>query len=194
MRFTKGRLEAIRRFCSARDQNFLVVRDKIWWLKGAVTGGFYLSEEGPFEDQMTRDTKANKLVWEAIKATEPKEKETEMTTQNTVIETTKQDITNIATGVAKRVAADKLLVAAGIPLEGILKKAGLSPEIARSPMAPAIIALVGILVSNSIQDLPKKQLVHELCSLYLEQTAVNLLSPVLGDLVSTFTQALEGIE
>jgi hypothetical protein len=167
------------------------VEDGVGKLIGATTGRLFLTENTEVF-QNTTHPKDNVCMLEAIRATEPKV-EKEMNT-STVIDATKKDATDIAKAVAKRIAAEKLLTAVGIPLGSMLKKAGLDPEIAKSPFAPAIVAVIGLLAANSIQELPKKQLVHELCSLYLEQSAVNLLSPVLGDLVTMFTQAVEGIE
>ena len=191
--FSRKRLEDIRRILEKQDQHFDVVRIKdTWWLQGQHTGKLYISENGTSD--IEKDTANNNRVKQAIKDTEPKTGEKEMSTTNQIIDATKKDAADIATAVTKRIAAEKLLLAAGIPLEGLLKRIGLAPELARSPLAPAIVAVIGLLVTNSIQELPKKQLVHELCSLYLEQSAVNLLSPILGDLVMTFTQAIEGIE
>lgn len=191
--FSRERLKAIRLILEEQDQDFEIVDIKgMWWLRGRITKKLYVSENGA-EDFAKDNNRSNNLVTQAIKDTEPPG-EKEMSTTNNVIEATKKDATDIATAVTKRIAAEKLLIAAGVPLEGLLKKMGLAPELARSPLAPAIIAMIGLLVTNSIQELPKKQLVHELCSLYLEQSAVNLLSPILGDLVTTFTQAIEGIE
>lgn len=190
--FSRKRLEDIRRILEKQDQDFKVVNIRdTWWLQGGITGKLYLSEDGA--NNLEEDTGNNKRVRKAIKATAPTG-EKEMNSTNQVIDATKKDATTIAAAVAKRIAAEKLLTAVGIPLGGLLKKAGLDPEIAKSPFAPAIVAVIGLLAANSIQELPKKQLVHELCSLYLEQSAVNLLSPILGDLVTTFTQALESVE
>lgn len=191
--FSKERLEAILQILDKEDQHFEVVFTQgVWNLRGKVTGKLYISEDGIGD--IEKYTDSNNCVKRAIKDTEPKTGEKEMNSTNQVIDATKKDATDIATAVTKRIAAEKLLIAAGVPLEGLLKKMGLNPELARSPLAPAIVAVIGLLVTNSIQDLPKKQLVHELCSLYLEQSAVNLLSPILGDLVTTFTQAIESVE
>jgi hypothetical protein len=191
--FSRERIKAIRLILEKQDQDFEVVDIKgVWWLRGRITEKLYISENG-VEDFAKDNNRSNNFVTQAIKDTEPKVEEKDMDT-STVIDTTKKDATDIAKAVAKRIAAEKLLTAVGIPLGSMLKKAGLDPEIAKSPFAPAIVAVIGLLAANSIQELPKKQLVHELCSLYLEQSAVNLLSPVLGDLVTMFTQAVEGIE
>lgn len=191
--FSRERLEAIRLILDKQDQWFeLVSIGDIWHLRGGATKKLYISENGIGD--IEKDTRNNIYVKNAIRDTEPKTEGKEMNTTNQVIDATKKDATDIAAAVTKRIAAEKLLIVAGVPLEGLLKKMGLNPELARSPLAPAIVAVIGLLVTNSIQDLPKKQLVHELCSLYLEQSAVNLLSPILGDLVTTFTQAIESVE
>lgn len=191
--FSRERLKVIRLILEKQDQDFEIVTIKdVWWLRGRITEKLYISENG-VEDFIKDSNTSNRFVTQAIKDTEPPG-EKDMSTTNQVIEATKKDATDIAKAVAKRIAAEKLLTAVGIPLGSMLKKAGLDPEIAKSPFAPTIVAVIGLLAANSIQELPKKQLVHELCSLYLEQSAVNLLSPVLGDLVTMFTQAIEGIE
>lgn len=192
-RFSRERLEAIKSFLEERTFFTRITElDGIIQLVGETTGRVYIrGNDDVFKE--TNCSTDDKHVLMAIEVTEPKTGK-EMNTTNQVIEATKKDATDIAKAVAKRIAAEKLLTAVGIPLGSMLKKAGLDPEIAKSPFAPAVVAMIGILAANSIQELPKKQLVHELCSLYLEQSAVNLLSPVLGDLVTMFTQAIEGIE